>query len=82
MKFEIIRTITYPFGDDEEEEWAEEESDNIYTLTKEMISQNSSPLHLNIYDFQYIDLKNNTALFIITNRNRYKGDTFLIKPKE
>ncbi len=78
MEFEIIREITYSFGDTYKEQWGEPrefaditEAVNYLKTAKGFIE--------NTYEFGKIDTENNTAGFSITNRNRYEGDYFTIR---
>jgi hypothetical protein len=79
MLFEIIRKVYYPFRDVDEEQWGEPlefaditEAVNYLKTAKGFIQ--------NTYEFGEIDTENNTADFTITNRDRYEGDDFTIRP--
>ena len=79
MKFEIIREIYYPFGDHSEEQWSGPIEFGNITETINYLKSTKGIIH-NKYSFNDIDLDNNTVEFTITNRNRYNGDNFTIRP--
>lgn len=79
MLFKIIREIYYPFGDCDEEQWGEpQEFTNIMEAVNYL--KTAKGFVQNTYEFSKIDKENNTAYFTITNRNRYEGDEFIIRP--
>ena len=83
MKFEIIREVNYPFGDTDEEQWGEPvEFKNINEAVNHLKNDKGKGLFsgINSYEFSEIDKENQCAYFTITNRGRYSGDDFTIRP--
>lgn len=78
MIFKIIREVHNPFCDSIEEQWWLESQD--FKNIKEIVNNLKINNFQNDYKFENINEKNNTANFIITNRDRYKGDDFTISP--
>jgi hypothetical protein len=79
MIFEIIRKVHYPFGDCDEEQWGEPVEFANITEAVNFLKEAKGLIN-NTYEFGDIDRENNMAGFIITNRSRYEGDFFTIRP--
>lgn len=81
MLFEIIREITYPFGDTDEEQWNEpEEFKDINEAVNSLKDSKGLFGAINNYKISIINEESNYAEFTIDNRGRYSGDTFIIRP--
>ena len=83
MNFEIIREINYPFVNinTDEEQWGELiDVEDINEAVKHLKNDKGLFSGINCYEFSEIDEENQCAYFTITNRDRYVGDDFIIRP--